>query len=102
MGRPLWIRRFAEAALYVCIFVSLLQCSRPNDNSSNKQPLDVRVLMDGTIEADGHRFQEAKGFEAFLRERRPSAVHVRPATDATYENVSGAVARFLRKYNPPD
>jgi biopolymer transport protein ExbD len=47
--------------------------------------------MDGTIDTDGHRFQEAKGFEAFLRERKPSVVHVQPATDATYEGVSGAM-----------
>jgi biopolymer transport protein ExbD len=91
MARALWIKRVAGVAVGVIFLFSLLQCSRSGGNSSNQQPLDVRVLRDGSIEADGHRFEEAKEFEAYLRKRRPSTVHVRPATDATYEGVNGAM-----------
>jgi biopolymer transport protein ExbD len=91
MANALRIKRVAAVAFCVCFLFPLSQCFRSESTSGKEPPLDVLVLRDGSIEVDGHRYQRAKDFEAFLRERKPSTVHLRPAQDATYENVSGAL-----------
>jgi len=69
-----------------------------NGDSGNQKPLEVQVLRDGSIVvraiADGsiafdkRRYETAKDFQAFLRERRPPTVYVRPARDASYNDVA--------------
>ena len=91
MTKPTSITRIFAVAVGASLLLALLDYSRVDTKSSVPQILEVRVQRDGAIEAEGHRFQDAKDFEVFLRERRPKIVHVIPATDASYVSVNGAM-----------
>jgi biopolymer transport protein ExbD len=88
MARIVWTRRASSIALCAFSFLGLSSCSRRDSDSGNQKPLDVQVLRDGSIALDGKRYETVKDFQAFLRERRPPTVYVRPAKDASYKDVA--------------
>jgi len=101
-GMPPWREPFGQGVPRQSHFARCcFSCFRgfsPKWRLRNQKPLEVQVLRDGSIVvraiADGsiafdkRRYETAKDFQAFLRERRPPTVYVRPARDASYNDVA--------------